>query len=575
MAEKVWVSRVLDYVAGAQVLCRTDLPYSLALATIILHDSLEIAIRCWLRYDQRIHLGELEQKYANFQDLLTALRQNHSQLSPNVLTNLKCLQDRRNALTHDIRGASISNREFATIQSSVLSALEALIGAPIAVDLLLPPIARSASVGQKEGAGYAASARLRDALRLYYSGKTNDAQGIAMALVCDDPGSASAHHLIGLCLKRQDEFEGAFAALDTARNCPGGTEDIVLMLDFADVALSIGKVECSEAAALCALNLNATGSDRSRAYAILGDCNISTHDFSLAERYFREALTHDNTYQRHLRGLLKALQSQQKFDEVIDLASQAIKTASRNGYYYLDRALALWKRNRADDRNAAVNRDLKAAEDRFHGKNAVTRLYFSWFLVEESVELQTKGHLLEAKRKLECATNFLKQGIALSVPSFRPVLRNQLSLVYMYLGEPSAATRETAEGLRENPKYVTNYLAHARALTFAGKFADAYRTALKSQSVAPMPAGQFWSKFFAALNDFLAATNLLDWQRTRQELIDLSLRAKINSDSYQFGPMWHKIKTLNLNDDTRSRISELMRIANISGGPILSHGAVA
>jgi tetratricopeptide (TPR) repeat protein len=561
VAEKVWVSRVLDYVAGAQVLCRTDLPYSLALATIILQDSLEIAIRSWLRYERRTSRENVE-KY-DFSSLLTALKSNHS-LSPNVFANLKCLQDKRNALTHDIRGASISPREFATIQNSVLSALAVLIETPIAIDLLLPPIMSSPFEAQREGAAPAALGQLRDAWRSFYSGKTPYAQRSAIALVSEDPKNASAHHLIGLCLKRQDKLKEAFAALENARDCPGGLDDIVLMLDLADVALSIGAVECAEASSLRALEIGATGSERSRAYSILGDCNISTHDFSLAERYFREALTHDNSNQRQVRGLLKALQSQHKFDEAIKVASDAIKTADKNGYYYLDRALALWKRSHADDRKAAV-KDLKKADDCFNGRNPTARLYFSWFLVDEFLDLQARGNIPLARKKLESAVAFLKQGIALSSPAFRPVVRNQLSLVYMYLGDAPSAVQETSQGLNEDSrKYVTNYLAHARALIFAERFNEAYGVALDSQSQAPMPGGRFWGKFFTALADILAGTNLLDWTKTRQELIDLSLRAKISSDTYHFGPLWLKIKNLNLDPAACSRLAELMRIANIS-----------
>lgn len=575
MNDKAWVPRVLDYVAGAQVLSRTDLSCNLALATIILHDSLEIAIRCWLRYDQRVSLQDLEgQAYSKFGNLLATLRQQCPQLSPYVMGNLKCLQDRRNALTHDIRGASISNREFAIVQSSVFSALEALIGTPIAVDLLVPPITASASVPKGgEAAQYSTSGQLRDGLRLFYSGKTTDAQQIAMSVVSKDPQNSTARHLHGLCLKRQDKPEEAFAALDSAGKCPGGEDDMWLMLDIADAALAIGKIDRAEAASLRSLRLRAVASDRSRAYAILGDCNISKHDFALAERYFREALNHDHTHQRRLRGLFKALQSQHKFDDVIKLASQAIKTGPRNGHYYLDRGLALWKRNQTGDRNSA-RQDLKIANTCFHNRNAQTRLYFSWFRVDEFLELETQENLGPAREKLESAVTFLKEGITISAPSFRPVLRNQLSLVYMYLGNSELAVKETTDGLRENPKFVTNYLAHARALIFAGKFTDAYRAGLDSETHAPMPAGQFWGKFLAALSDALAGTNLIDWSKERQELIDLSLRAKVNNDSYQFGPMFRKISELTLTDAARSRIMELMRIANITD-VALTRGAAA
>jgi len=230
----------------------------------------------------------------------------------------------------------------------------------------------------------------------------------------------------------------------------------------------------------------------------LGDCNISTHDFALAERYFHEALREDNTHQRHLRGFFKALQAQQKYEKVIEAATHAIVAAPKNGNYRLDRALALWKRNHTGDRDAAV-KDLKVVNDLSHGKNAQTRLYFSWFLLDQFLELQGQGKAVDAEEKLQSAVRFLKAGIKLCQRSFRPVLRNQLSLLYMYLGDSTGAMRETAEGLKENAGYVTNYLAHVRALTFAGKFTDAYRMALEAESHAPMLAGQFWSKFWRPL----------------------------------------------------------------------------
>lgn len=105
---------------------------------------------------------------------------------------------------HDIGGASMSGQEFATIQSSVLSALETIIGMPIAIDLLLSPIAYSPSAQQVQGSGNMISGALRDAMRLYYSGRTAQAEQIALNIVSRDADNATARHLLGLCLKKED-----------------------------------------------------------------------------------------------------------------------------------------------------------------------------------------------------------------------------------------------------------------------------------------------------------------------------------------------------------------------------------
>jgi tetratricopeptide (TPR) repeat protein len=562
--EKAWIPRVLDYLTGAQTLASFDLAYSLGLSVMLFHDGIEIAIRCWLRYDQRRAPREVRDK--DFHHLLEELRLGFPTLSGTVLNNLAFLQDKRNSLVHDVAGAPVTKNEWQRIRNSCVAATEALLGEVLNLELLVSSVASpdgpTVSGIPPSHEQLESSRLLNSAVKLFYQGRLAETERTVREVLSRNSSNPTALHLVGLCERKRRRFSMALQSFLAAVELPGGEHDILLYLDLAEAQLTVGQAKEAASTSLKTLDLGAKGPERGRAYAIAGASSTELGDFTTAEQYYREALTEDPKHQRHIRGLLDALRHLGRYEETIHFANAAHTDAPKNTNYLLDRARLFWDRNLGQDREKALQ-DLDEAEQLASGKGNSVFLTRAYFLRATGISMKNEGNLAGADEQLRKAIAQLQRGLLNSPKNYRPTLRNIMSLLFIDLGDGANAIREARQGLSENPAYVSNYMALARALIYSKRFQEGSAVASQGYDRAPAQPGKFWCNFMRLVAEVLQNRVIEGWEQQREGLRRLG--QGLREGGFELEPVWTEILTCSkaLNADSKSQLGELALIAHL------------
>lgn len=351
---------------------------------------------------------------------------------------------------------------------------------------------------------------------MFLEGNLDESIGAFSKLLDSEPSNDSARFYRGLCYLRKGRRHIKDAVEDLKIAVKANGKDPERRLALSRAYLDAGMSSEAEMEAMEALDLGV--SDSLKAKEVIGRARLLKRDYDGAINTFKECpLTHTPTVTGWGKALFEKARrafSEKKreiYTSIITHYTEAIKLNPHVADYYTFRARAYAERNEQGDWN-------KALEDWEEAKTIAPRDTKPWKAKGDAIYQRAISLPEGTKRDAGIKEALINYGEALkrAPESYRPAIRNKRSIIYLSQGKFDMALSEAKAGTKENPNYVTNFMAWATAAisAFAWKeVVDAANSGLEIAMKIRSYGAVIWCLLFRIIGrcgDFQPFENILE-----------------------------------------------------------------